>query len=94
MHSKYTNEDLYNWMITQISTTYFQSYQLVYDIAKRSERCFRYELGLSDSSYINFGYWDSLKKGLLSGEQLTYDLKRMEMDYYAMNYREYELTKQ
>jgi hypothetical protein len=93
MHSKYTNEDLYNWMINQISTTYFQSYQLAYDIAKRSERCFRYELGLSDSSYINFGYWDSLKKGLLSGEQLSYDLKRMDMDYYTMNYREYELTK-
>ena len=93
MHSKYTNEDLFNWMVTQISTTYFQSYQLAYDIAKRSERCYRYELGLADSSFINFGYWDSLKKGLLSGEQLAYDLKKMEMDYYDQNKREYELTK-
>jgi hypothetical protein len=93
MHSKYTNQDLYNWMVTQISSTYFRSYQLAYDVAKRSERCFRYELGLSDSYYINFGYWDSLKKGLLSGEQLGYDLKKMEMDYYEQNKREYELTK-
>ena len=34
--------------------------------------------GLADSSYINFGYWDSLKKGLLAGEKLQYDLRRLE----------------
>jgi len=93
MHSKFTNEELFNWMITQTSNTYFKSYQLAYDIAKQTERCFRYELGLSDSAYINFGYWDSLKKGLLAGEQLSYDLKNMEMAYYEQNKRELELTK-
>jgi hypothetical protein len=50
-------------------------------------------LGLSDSSYIQFGYWDSLKKGLLCGEKLAYDLKRLEAAYYEQNRREYELTK-
>jgi hypothetical protein len=93
MRTKFTNQELYDWMIGQLSTVYFQSYQLAYDIAKRAERCFRYELGLSDSSYIQFGYWDSLKKGLLSGERLHYDLKRLETAYYEQNRREYELTK-
>ncbi|MEA5461682.1 neuraminidase-like domain-containing protein [Arcicella sp. LKC2W] len=93
MRSKFTNQELYDWMINQISTVYFQSYQLAYDIAKRAERCFRYELGLSDSNYIQFGYWDSLKKGLLSGEKLYFDLKRLETAYYEQNRREYELTK-
>lgn len=93
MHSKFTNEELLNWMVTQVSGTYFKSYQLAYDIAKQTERCFRYELGIEDSSYINFGYWDSLKKGLLSGEQLFYDIKRMEMAYFEQNKRELELTK-
>jgi hypothetical protein len=93
MHSKFTNKDLFNWMVTQTSNTYFKSYQLAYDIAKRAEHCFRYELGVSSSSYINFGYWDSLKKGLLAGEQLSYDLKNMEMAYYEQNKRELELTK-
>jgi hypothetical protein len=93
MRSKYTNEELFSWMITQVSTTYFRSYQLAYDIAKKTERCFRYELGLTDSNYINFGYWDSLKKGLLAGEQLLYDIKKMEMAYYEQNKRELELTK-
>ena len=93
MRTKFTNQELYDWMISQISTVYFQSYQLAYDIAQRAERCFRYELGLSDSSYIQFGYWDSLKKGLLAGDKLSYDLKRLEAAYYEQNRREYELTK-
>lgn len=93
MHSKFTNEELYAWMIGKISTTYFKSYQLAYDAAKKAERCFRYELGLNDSAYIQFGYWDSMKKGLQSGESLMYNLKQLEMAYYEKNKREYELTK-
>jgi hypothetical protein len=94
MRSKYTNQQLYTWQIGQISGVYFQSYRLAYDLAKRAERCFRFELGTQDgSSYINFGYWDSLKKGLLSGEKLQFDLRRLESAYLEQNRREYELTK-
>ncbi|OQW61976.1 MAG: hypothetical protein BVN28_05975 [Nitrospira sp. ST-bin4] len=93
MRSKYTNQELYDWMIGQVSAVYFQSYQLAYDVAKRAERCYRFELGLTDSHFIQFGYWDSLKKGLLAGERLQLDLRRMEIDYLDRNRREYEITK-
>ncbi len=93
MHSKFTNSDLYSWMIGRLSTIYFQSYQLAYALAKQTEQTYRYELALADSSYINFGYWDSLKKGLLAGERLMYDIKRMDKAYHDQNAREYELTK-
>jgi hypothetical protein len=93
MRSKYTGEELYQWQVGQISAVYFQSYRLAYDLAKRAERCFHFELGLQDSSYIHFGYWDSLKKGLLSGEKLQCDLRRLETAYLEQNRREYELTK-
>ena len=93
MRSKYTNQELYQWQVGQVSGVYFQSYKLAYDLAKRAERCFRFELGLQDSSYIQFGYWDSLKKGLLSGEKLQYDLRRLEAAYLEQNRREFELTK-
>jgi hypothetical protein len=93
MRSKYTNEDLYQWHVGQISGVYFQTYKLAYDLAKRAERCLRFELGLADSSYISFGYWDSLKKGLLAGEKLQYDLRRLEIAHCEQNRRELELTK-
>jgi peptidoglycan hydrolase-like protein with peptidoglycan-binding domain len=93
MRNKYTNQELYNWMVSQISSTYFQSYQLAYDIAKRAERAFQYELGVENTNFISFGYWDSLKKGLLAGEKLQYDLRRMETAYLEQHKREYEITK-
>jgi hypothetical protein len=93
MRDKYTNQELYTWMIGQISSVYFQSHQLAYDVAKRAERAFRHELGLEDTSFIQFGYWDSLKKGLLSGDKLHHDLKRMEAAYLNQNKREFEITK-
>jgi hypothetical protein len=93
MRDKYTNEELYAWMAGQVSDVYFQTYQLAFDVAKRAERAYRYELGLTDSNFVQFGYWDSLKKGLMSGEKLFHDLKRMEVGYLDQNKREYEITK-
>jgi len=93
MREKYTNLELYQWMVQQIASVYFRSYQLAYDVAKRAERAFRFELGLAESNYVQPGYWDSLKKGLLAGEKLGHDLKRMEVAYLDQNKREYEITK-
>ena len=93
LHTKFTNQELYDWMVSQLASVYFQSYQLAYDLAKRAERCFHYELGLQDTSFIEFGYWDSLKRGLLSGEKLSYDLRRLEAAYLDQNRRELEMTK-
>lgn len=93
MRSKYTNEELYDWMVSQVSAIFFQCYQIAYDIAKRVEKAYRFERGLTSSNFIQFGYWDSLKKGLLSSERLYLDLKRLEMANIDQNAREYEVTK-
>jgi hypothetical protein len=93
LRDKYTNRELYNWMVGQISAMYFQAYQFTYDVAKRAERAYRFELGLQDSNFIQFGYWDSLRKGLLAGDRLYHDLKRMEVAYLDQNRREHEMTK-
>jgi len=92
MHSKYTNQELYAWMIGQVSTVYFQAYKLASDVARKAEHSFQHELGVDDT-YIQFAYWDSLKKGLMSGEYLLHDIKKMEAAYLDQNKREYELTR-
>lgn len=93
LRDKFTNEELYNYMTEQISTLYFQSYQIAYNTAKQAEKCMQYELGIENTSFIQFGYWDSLKKGLLSGEKLQYDLRRLENAYMEQNERRFEITK-
>ncbi|MBK8264629.1 MAG: hypothetical protein IPK80_25205 [Nannocystis sp.] len=96
MQSKFTNTELYAWMSGELSTLYFQVYQLAVDLARRAERCYRYELAIDDgdvSDFISYGHWDNRRKGLLAGERLAQDLRRMEAAYYEKNRREYELTK-
>ncbi len=92
MHTKFTNNDLYQWMVGQISSVYYGAYQVAFDFAKKAERCYQFELGRTDT-FIQYGYWDSTKKGLQSADQLFSDLKRMETSYIDNNKREYELTK-
>jgi Tc toxin complex TcA C-terminal TcB-binding domain len=96
LQDKFTNEELYNWMQGEISKVYYACYQFAYDIAKKSEQTLKYELmrkEFDDLDLIKYGYWDSARKGLLSGESLYLDLKRMEMAYHENNKREYELSK-
>lgn len=93
MRDKYTNDELYDWMVSQVAGLYYQSYRLAYDMAKKAERAYRFELGIESTDYIQFGYWDSLKKGLLAGERLNLDLKRLDAGYIENNRRELELTK-
>lgn len=92
MRSKFSNKELYDWMIGQVSSVYYKSYQLAHDFAKKAERSYRFELG-NDDSFINYGYWDSMKKGLQSADALLHDIKRMEAGYLDKNKREYEITK-
>jgi hypothetical protein len=93
MQQKFTNQELYDWMVGQTSTLYFQSYQLAYDLARKAERAFAFELGEEQPGIIRYGYWDNLKKGLLAGDHLHHDLKRLETAYLDRHRREYELTK-
>ncbi len=92
MRSRFTNKELYQWMVGQISSVYFRAYQLAYDVAKKAEKCYRFQLG-NDDTFIRPGYWDSMKKGLQSAEHLIHDIKRMEVSYFDKNKREYQLTR-
>ncbi len=92
MRSKFTNKELYEWMIGQISAVYFRAYQLAHDFAKKAERSYRFELG-NDDVFISYGYWDSMKKGLQAADHLIHDIKRMETSYLDKNKREYEIIK-
>lgn len=95
LQSKYTNQQLYSWMVGQLSKVYFQAYQLAFDMAKRAEKSLRYELALPTTApaMIQFGYWDSMKKGLLAGDKLMLAINRMEAYYVEKHNRELELTK-
>lgn len=90
--SKFTNQDLYTWMTAQIASEHYRAYQTAYDMAKKAERAYQLERG-DDTSFIRFGAWDSLKKGLLAGERLLQDLRALDAAYLSRSDREREITK-
>ncbi|HEY6391847.1 MAG TPA: neuraminidase-like domain-containing protein, partial [Bryobacteraceae bacterium] len=90
--TRFTNQELYQWMIGRISAVYFQSYSLAYDMSRSAQRAYQYELA-TDQEFVNFGYWDSLKKGLLAGEGLQLALSQMEKSYFDRNTRALEIEK-
>ena len=93
IRDKFTNKELYYWMEEQLVHVYKQFYQLAYEMAKKAEKLYRFDLGEKDTNFIRFGYFDSNKKGLLAGEQLNLALRQMERSYLGKNKREFEITK-
>jgi hypothetical protein len=93
LRNKYTNQDLYSWMDSQVRTLYYQAYNLAYDLAKRAEKVFRFERGLTTSSFIQYGYWDAAYDGLFSGERLYIGLKQLEAAYQEKRGHDYEVSK-
>jgi hypothetical protein len=96
LHDKFTNEDLHLWMQGEIARLYYEYYRFAFDTARKAERTMKQELmrpEVDAQDFIQFNYWDGGRKGLLSGEALYLDVKRMEMAYHDNNKRELEMTK-
>ena len=75
----------------QSSALYYQYYRLAVDTARRTERTMKHELmrpEVDATDFIQFNYWDTGHQGLLSGDALYLDIKRMEMAYLDSNRRE------
>ncbi len=96
LQGKFTNEDLYLWMQGESFRLYQEYYRFAFDTARRAERAMKQELlrpELDSQDLVKPGGWDGGRKGLLCGEALYLDVKRMEMTYHDCNRRELELTK-
>jgi len=92
LRTKFTNRELYQWMVGRISGVYFQTYKIAFDLAQAAEKAYQYERNTTESM-ITFGYWDSLKKGLLAGEGLMLGLNQLEKAYMDDNERTLEIEK-
>jgi hypothetical protein len=89
---KETNQAFYAYLKREVRGLYGQCFQLAFDVAKKAERALQHELGDPDLSFLQMGYMGG-REGLLAGEKLLLDVKRMEIAYRDLNQREFELTK-
>jgi hypothetical protein len=93
LHDKFTNQELYEWMLEQAAMLHFQSYLLAVDVARQVESSFHYERMPMDKSFLAIEQWNDLGGALLAGERLQHDLRRMEKSFLDLNTRDIEITK-
>lgn len=93
MINKYSNEELYAWMRGSLKTLYRQVYNLAYDLAKKAEKTYCFEKGLSHNGFIRSGYFDDGREALLAGEQLYVGLKQLETACQEKRGYDYEIIK-
>ena len=62
------------------------------ELARSAQRALQYELN-SDTTFVNFGYWDGTRRGLLAGEGLLLALNQMEKAYVERNARALQIEK-
>lgn len=94
LKNKFSSSELYQWLISNTATLYYQTYKLALDMALQAQRAYQFELNkYNDRTFINYNYWDSLRKGLLSGEMLSLSLNQMEADFINNNERCLEIEK-
>jgi hypothetical protein len=74
-------------------TLYHQVYTLAYDLAKKAEKVYRFERGISNSNFIQFGYWDAARDGLHAGEKLYLSIKQLEAAWQEKRGYDFEITK-
>ncbi|NEQ64451.1 MAG: hypothetical protein F6K21_02915 [Symploca sp. SIO2D2] len=89
---KFTNKDLYQWMLGRLSSLHFQTYKIALEMAYGAQKAYQYELN-QDDIYIEPIHWDSNKKGLLAGESLMLELNQLEKAYLDGNERMLEIEK-
>jgi hypothetical protein len=96
LQDKFTSQVFYAWMQSELSGLFYQYYRFGCDTARKAEQTVKQELmrpELDQTQFIQYNYWDAGHQGLLSGEALYLDVKRLEMAYHDNNKRELELTR-
>lgn len=89
---KTTRKSLYAWMRKETRGLHSRALQLAVEVARKAERAFQHELGDRGARFIDGGYAAG-REGLLAGERLLADVRRMENAYHDANRRELEMLR-
>ena len=96
LRNKFSNQELHLWTQGELSRLHGEYYRFALDTARKAEAAVKRELlrpELDAQEFVTFNYFDGGRRGLLAGEALHLDLKRLELAYLESNRRELELTR-
>jgi hypothetical protein len=89
---KVANQAMYSWLKREVRSLYSRTFSVATELASKAELALQHEIGNADLRFVSTDYLSG-NEGLLAGEKLLFDLKRMELAYHENNVRELEVTK-
>lgn len=92
LKTKKSSAELYRWMRSQLASVYKTAYNLAFELAKKAESCFEWELG-TKPGIIQMTAWNSKYDGFLAGDLLMQQIHKLQDEYWKSNVRTLELTK-
>lgn len=93
LKTRSTNADLYQWLLSQLSTFYFQAYDAVVGLFLNGEACWQYEMGDYQTRFVQPNVWFDNYYGLTAGDALRLQLLRMESAWLKRFERRQELVR-
>lgn len=88
---EFTSLGLYTWLSTELQRLYREAYDMAHEMAVMAQRAYRYEKD-DDTVFVEPGHWESQRAGLLAGERLQLQLRRMEKAHLENNRRTFEIS--
>lgn len=78
--TRFTNQELYNWLVGQMSTIYLRMYDVALYLCLATEAAYRFEAGAYNTRFIDISnIWDNAYRGLNAGSKLKLNLEQMSM---------------
>lgn len=93
LSKRFCNAQLYQWLNSQLSTFYFQAFDITHSLCMSAQACWQYEQANWDRSFIQNTQWNNQYRGLVAGEALKLNLLNMSTAYLQHNKRGLEISK-
>jgi len=93
LKTRSTNAGLYQWLLSQMSTFYYQAYDAVVGLCLNGEASWQYEMGDYQTRFIQPNVWFDNHFGLTAGDALRLQLLRMESAWLKRFERRLELVR-
>jgi hypothetical protein len=77
--TRFTNQELYNWLVGQMSTIYLKMYDVALYLCLATEAAYRFEAGAHNTRFIDLSVWSNTYRGLNAGQKLKLNLEQMSM---------------
>lgn len=90
--SKFSGEAMYSWLRSQLTSIYYQFYDLTIARCLMAQKALQWELG-DEQLFLRAGTWNGAWAGLMCGEALMLNLAQMESAWTKHQQREREITR-